>query len=992
MSKEQILQFKIEGMTCEHCVSRVKKSLEKVLDMASVDIDLASGIARIQTNSDLKTDIPGLLAVIREAGYEAQLLEEETSPASVNSENEVKDLTSGDSSKQADDTYILEVEDMTCASCVARVEKTILSVPGVVRASVNLLDKTAQVSGGQAEDVASALSAQGYRASVRSKPQQSYKILIDDMTCSSCVSHVEHAALSVQGVLQVDVNLLEKFAVLQGGDPQKVVEAINNKGYRARLENISQQQDYHFSVFNTSHKELKETLSQLVDMNHVEFLPSDHHDEIQFKVVTDQHPGKILLQLQKQSFKVVLNEQYQDPYGQQQQKAAREVKQSWRRALVAGSIGAILIIAEKTGILPELESSENALFSQSQQLWLLIALICLLAMWYSGRHYYTNAIKLARHFSSNMDTLVALGTSAAWISSMIMIIDPEFIPGGARLYLDAAVIILAFLQFGHALEVKAKRTTSQSIASIIELAPKTAQLVIDDEEVRLPVSLLRTGDIVRVRPGERIPVDGVITRGSTSIDESMLTGEPVPAARGVGDEVIGGTINKTGSFDFQVSRVGDETTLAHIVAMVKQAQMSKPAIGRLVDKVSSVFVPVVIVISIGTFVLWSLFGPEPQMAYALTTAIAVLVIACPCALGLATPIAIMMGTSKAAQYNILIKNSDALQTASELTHVVVDKTGTLTQGMPVVSDIILESQQQTNNEDLSEQKLLQYAASLEHHSEHPLASAILEAAQQQNLPLLPIENFDAVEARGVRAHIEQHQVLLGNLAMMQEHDIEISPQIRTRANELASRSATPVWLAVDGRLWGLLGLKDPLREDSKHAVVVLQQQGIEVVICSGDNKQTVAAIANELGIRQFHSEVKPEDKLSVIESLQQRGFKVGMVGDGVNDAPALAKANTGFAIGSGTDVAIENADITLVANSLAHVSTAIAISTATIKNIKQNLFGAFIYNVSGIPLAAGLFYPLTGWLLDPAFASAAMAMSSVTVVANANRLRFFRPK
>jgi Cu+-exporting ATPase len=583
-----------------------------------------------------------------------------------------------------------------------------------------------------------------------------------------------------------------------------------------------------------------------------------------------------------------------------------------------------------------------------------------------------------------MDTLVALGTGAAWLSSALVIAAPRFIPGN-HLYLDAAVMILAFLQLGHALEARAKRTTSEAISSLVGLRAKTAWVIRAAGQVEIPVSLLRLGNRVRVRPGEKIPIDGVIVEGRTTIDESMLTGEPLAVVREVGDAVTGGTMNRSGTFVLKVTRLGEETTLARIIRMVKTAQMSKPPIGRLVDRIASVFVPVVILISLAAFFTWLALAPEPRLAFALTAAIAVLVIACPCALGLATPIAIMVGTSRAAAGNVLIRNSDALQTASTLTHVVVDKTGTLTAGRPTVTAILPAAA-------VSENEVLQWAASLESGSEHPLAEAVLVAQQQSGEPLRSLENFIAIPGRGVQAEGEGVRYLLGNDHFLVEQGLDLPVDLAAEAELQAAQGGTPVWLGRDSQVLGLLILKDPIRPDSAAAIQALQRQGITVVMCSGDNRATAEAVAREVGIAEVHSDILPEAKLEVIKDLQQQGYKVGMVGDGVNDAPALAQANTGFALGSGTDVAIENADITLTGDSLMLVATAIAISSATIRNIKQNLFGAFIYNVIGIPLAAGLLYPFTGWLLEPMFASAAMALSSVTVVTNANRLRFFRSR
>jgi Cu+-exporting ATPase len=516
------------------------------------------------------------------------------------------------------------------------------------------------------------------------------------------------------------------------------------------------------------------------------------------------------------------------------------------------------------------------------------------------------------------------------------------------------------------------------------LAPKIAQVVYEGEEITLPVSLLRVGDRIQVRPGERIPIDGEVIEGTSTVDESMLTGESMPVNKRPGDSVTGGAMNRNGSLRFRVTRLGEETTLAHIIAMVRKAQMSKPPIARLVDKVSAIFVPVVVLIAVMTFFVWQMLAPELALPYALTASIAVLVIACPCALGLATPIAIMVGTSRAAQLNVLIRNSEGLQRASGLTHLVVDKTGTLTQGAPTVTGLYPVA-------GLERSELLSLAASVEAQASHPLADAIVDYARHLGTELRPVESFNSRPGEGVEGRVGGLQLELGGNQLLCANDLTPPAELLVDAEREAAQAGTPVWVMGDGEVIGLLILKDPLRHDSQAAVASLSKQGIEVVICSGDNRTTAEAVARALGVDQVHSELLPAQKLEVVKELQQRGCRVGMVGDGINDAPALAQADTGFAIGSGTDVAIENADITLVGDSLFNVSTAIALSRSTMKNIKQNLFGAFIYNVIGIPMAAGVFYPLTGWLLPPMFASAAMALSSVTVVTNANRLRFFQP-
>ncbi len=995
-SENRQYKLQISEMTCGHCTGRVKKAALQVSGVQTIDIDLEQGEATV--TGGLPHEV---IQAVSDAGYPARPVADIPDSCPIKAPEEQK-LSSGSLTKADNTSYIIEITDMTCSSCVSTVEKAIRSVAGVEEAAINLIEKMALVKGGDPETVVNAIIDQGYQASLRpvSEPpvvDRYYHISIEDMTCSSCVSTVEKAILSVAGVTEGSVNLLEKTAQVAGGDPQAVINAIIDQGYNASLIEQHKPNNTYSITLNkpegSSDKQFKVQLKALFasheeHITHMEFKVNEI--PVKLEITSTLHPAQLLIILKQAGIESSINEQYEDPYIEQERQSRIEIRRSWQRAILAGTVGALLISFEYMGWLPEVARDTTFHGMSTQLFWFLIALVCLFTMWFSGRNYYITAVKQARHLSSNMDTLVALGTSAAWLSSMLIIIDPDFIPGGGHLYLDAGVIILSFLQFGHALEIKAKRTTSASIASIIELAPKTASVVYDNVEVILPVSLLQISDQIKVKPGERIPIDGIIIQGNSTIDESMLTGEPLAVKKKTGDNVTGGTINKSGSFIFTVNKMGQETTLSQIINMVKQAQMTKPEIGRLVDKIASVFVPIVIVISITTFFLWYFIGPEPHLAYALTAGIAVLVIACPCALGLATPIAIMMGTSKAAQLNILIKNSDALQTASKLTHVVVDKTGTLTQGKPSVTEIILNPV--LSSETINRDYLLQQAASLENNSEHPLAEAILKAAEEQGVSLLSVEHFNAIEGRGVTAVIEDKKMLLGNLAFMTENNIIIDKAIHSQAELLSESSATPVWLAEDGLLLGLMALKDAIREDTPAAVKLLQKQGIQVVMCSGDSHKTAQAVAEELAISDVHSQVMPEDKLNIIKSLQKQGAIVGMVGDGVNDAPALAQANTGFAIGSGTDVAIENADITLAGNSLMNVGTAIAVSSATMRNIKQNLFGAFVYNVIGIPLAAGVFYPLTGWLLAPAFASAAMALSSVTVVANANRLRFFKPE
>ena len=873
--------------------------------------------------------------------------------------------------------YELHIDDMHCASCVRRVEEAILAVPGVVEASVNLVEQSASVSGGDPEEVAEAVQQAGYGARViaAATADRDYAIDILGMHCASCVRRVEEALLAVPGVVEAAVNLVEKRARVRGGDPEAAVQAVLAQGYGAALEAPAATDSFFLRLEALPDAEDVEQITDVLQARDraAEVVLADGR----LRVTTAEHPADVLLRLHDLGFQAELEETYADPAVEQANEARREIRRSWQRAIVAGVVGFGLMAGEMSGFFPHLH--------QSRGFWAGAALVCLVTMYFCGRSYFIGAWKQARHGAANMDTLVALGTGAAWLSSVLVIAFPAFFPGAGHLYLDASVMILAFLQLGHALETRAKRTTSEAISALIGLRATTARVVRAAGQAEMPVSLLRVGDLVRVRPGEKVPIDGVITEGRTTIDESMLTGEPLAVARELGDAVTGGTMNRSGAFVLRVSRLGEETTLARIIRMVRSAQISKPPIGRLVDRIAGVFVPIVILIAAASFAWWLFMGPEPRLAFALTTAIAVLVIACPCALGLATPIAIMVGTSRAAQANVLIRNSDALQSASRLTHVVVDKTGTLTEGRPTVTAIRPAG-------GFAEDEVLGWAASLESGSEHPLAEAVLAAQAERDLPLRRLDDFTAVAGRGVRGVHEGRTYLLGSDRFLVEEGVDLPAELRAEAEAQAARGGTPVWLAGGGALMGLLVLKDPVRPDSAAAISALKRRGITVVMCTGDNHATAAAVAREVGIDEVHSEILPEAKLAVVQELQERGFRVGMVGDGVNDAPALARADTGFALGSGTDVAIENADITLSGNSLGLVATAIAISAATIRNIKQNLFGAFIYNVVGIPLAAGLFYPFTGWLLEPMFASAAMALSSVTVVTNANRLRFFRTR
>ena len=613
-----------------------------------------------------------------------------------------------------------------------------------------------------------------------------------------------------------------------------------------------------------------------------------------------------------------------------------------------------------------------------------LALLTLAVMLYSGPQFFVGAWKSLRNHTATMDTLIALGMAAAWGYSMTVTIAPQLFPAGtAEPFWDVIAVVIGLVVLGQALEMRARGRTSEAVQRLIGLRPKTARVVRDGQEIDVPLAEVRVGDTLRVRPGEKIAVDGKVIEGHSLVDESMLTGEPMPVEKKTDAEVAGGTLNKSGTFLFVATRVGKDTALSRIVEMVRQAQGAKPAIGRLADKVSAWFVPTVLIIAVIAFVAWFDFGPEPHLNFAMVAAVTVLVIACPCALGLATPMSVMVGVGKAAEHGILIRNGDALQQAGQLTTVVLDKTGTVTLGKPAVTALV-----PTNNWD--EAALLRIAASLEAGSEHPLAEAVLAAAKERGATLAPVQGFQAVVGHGVHGEVEGRHVRFGNYRFMETHGIDCQ-SLHGQAQQLAERAATPMFLAVDGKLAGIVAVADPIKPDSKEAIRRLHGLGIKVVMLTGDNVATAHAVAAQVGIDTVHAEVLPQDKDKQVAELMARGEKVGMVGDGINDAPALARADVGFAIGTGTDVAIESADVTLMSGSLHGVPNAIAISRTTVRNIRQNLFGAFIYNVLGIPIAAGALYPFLGLLLNPMIAGAAMAMSSVTVVSNAGRLRWFKP-
>ncbi|AOS95820.1 Copper-exporting P-type ATPase A [Microbulbifer aggregans] len=666
---------------------------------------------------------------------------------------------------------------------------------------------------------------------------------------------------------------------------------------------------------------------------------------------------------------------------QQRAEEHRHYRDLLKRCVIALGLGIPLMA---WGIL----GGEMMVNSPGQQLaWGAVGLLTLGVLVYCGGHFFTGAWRAFLHHNANMDTLVALGTGTAWAFSMLVVVAPQLLPEAARhVYFEASAMIIGLINLGQALELRARGRTSAAVEKLLELQDPTARVVRDGQEQDLPLEQVEVGDLVRVRPGEKIPVDGTVDEGSSLVDESMLTGEPVPVKKAAGDFLSAGTLNKNGTLLFRAEKVGAETRLAQIIEMVKNAQSSRVPIARLADTISSIFVPTVMIIAVLAALVWFNFGPDPRAAHTLVVLTSVLIIACPCALGLATPMSVMVGVGKGAEYGVLIRNGKALQQASSLDTLVVDKTGTLTEGAPRLTEIETDAAF-----DGSENDLLQLLASLEQGSEHPLAEAVLSAARDRELQLLETSDFEAITAHGVQGTVGGRQVLLGNRKLMEREAIDIGDW-QNKVRELGEKGSTAMYASVDGKMAGLIAVADPLRKDAASAIERLQKLGLRIHMLTGDNQGTANAVAKQLGIDSVHAELQPEDKERIVGELQNSGSHVGMAGDGINDAPALARAEVGFAIGAGTDVAIETADVTLMRSSLQGVADAIELSRGTLRNIKQNLFGAFIYNVLGIPIAAGVLYPFTGALLSPVIAGAAMAFSSVTVVSNANRLRWFKPE
>lgn len=804
---------------------------------------------------------------------------------------------------------------------------------------------------------------------------------ITGMSCASCAAKIEKGLTSVEGVSKATVNFAAEKATVffhpDQTDVSRLIDKVKDLGYEAKVEKVVL--PIQGMTCASCVKKVERALSSMkgvvqanvnfaTERASVEYIPEEVLIRDLKKAV--QEAGYQVLEVREEDLV-------------EKERLAREAELSrLKLKFILGAIllAPILILMYGASLLEKWVglSMETNFFIQF--------LLATPVQFWAGRQFYVGFWKATRHKTSDMNTLIAVGTSAAYLYSLIVTFIPQRIMVEGLImdvYFDTSAAIIVLILLGRFLEARAKGKTSEAIKKLIGLQPKTARVIRNGNEVDIPVEEVSLGEMVVVRPGEKIPVDGILREGYSFVDESMVTGEPLPVEKKSGDSIIGATINKTGTFKFEATKVGKDTVLAQIVRLVEEAQGSKPPIARMVDVIARYFVPVVISIAIITFIVWYFFGPHPALTYAFLNFVAVLIIACPCALGLATPTSIMVGTGKGAENGILIRGAEALETAHQLNTIVLDKTGTLTKGEPSVTDI-MESEKFTKNE------ILTLAASAEKGSEHPLGEAIVKKAKEEYLDLLNPKDFQALPGQGIEATIDSKRILLGNLRLMEEKKVGLNGLLN-KAEQLSNEGKTTMFLAVDGEGAGIIAVADTLKENSKKAVEALHRMGLEVVMLTGDNERTAKAVANQIGVDRVLAEVLPGRKAEEVRRLQSEGRKVGMVGDGINDAPALAQADVGIAIGTGTDVAMESSDITLIGGDLRGIVTAIALSKATIRNIKQNLFWAFAYNTILIPVAAGVLFPFFGILLNPIFAAGAMAFSSVTVVSNALRLRRFKP-
>lgn len=896
-------QFEIplQGLNCMGCAGKVEKRLKQQFDLSIQSLSPTS--ITLETSATLSA----IIEQIEDLGYQADI-HKQFSLTGLSCERCVQKL----------------VEHLKRSPYIAQLEVTTTTLSVMTTLSDESINQLVAEIGYQSVSASSsALSlSQPSITTETATPQRSpsdqspaastertINLLITGMTCASCVSSVEKALMSVDGVNRAQINLAEQSALVFTSSAHfnndALITAVAKSGYQA----------------------------QIID----------------------------------------------DPKTQQEKQAQqlRQIQAHHKHSAWVGlAIGAPLMAWGVFGGNMMIRNTTD------QWAWGAVGLLCLWLLATAGRSFFTNAWLALTHRRATMDTLVALGTGSAWIFSILIVLFPTWFPEASRhVYFEASAMIIGLISLGHYIEAKAKARTTQSLQALIDLQPKHATLVTPQGDQSIAVEAIIEGMALRIKPGEKIPVDGTVIRGHSYIDESMLTGEPMPVDKQIDSPVSAGTLNQDGSIIIQATSVGSDTMLARIIGLVRQAQSSKPAIAKLADQISAVFVPVVVAIAILSALLWYFIGPDPKASYMLIVATTVLIIACPCALGLATPLSVTVGIGKAAEMGILIRDADVLQSASKVDCVVFDKTGTLTQGAPSVEHLFCDIEKQDH--------WLQIAASLEQHSEHPLAKAIVTQAKQQDIVLKEVDDFLNLRGKGVSGLWDNQPIAVISLPHAQQTNIDLR-HFDTALTECERRVWTPVVLTVSGIARAVIAIADPIKPDAAIAISALKAMNIEPIMLTGDNHTVASSIAKQIGISTIVAQVLPDEKAHYIAQLKGQGRNVAMVGDGVNDAPALALADVGIAMGSGSDVAIESAQMTLLHSSPLAVVNAIELSKATMKNMQQNLFGAFIYNSLGIPIAAGILYPAFGFLLNPVVAGAAMALSSITVVSNANRLRLFK--
>lgn len=1006
------IQFTITNMKCGGCASKIRalfaddNGVEAATEVADKSLTLTFAPGAELTPA-------AALARLKDAGYDAEQAEI-AAPGAGDSAQEP--------SPEAPASFNFHVADMNCGHCESKLRRALADE---LEVEVDLKGKQLRLkSHKSAAELAELITGAGFTpptlAPGNTSEPENFHFYVGDMTCGHCEASIRKA---LSDEAEVTVNLKQKrLAVKSHKTAAELTELLKAAGFTAEP-----WRDEHAEADTETETEAQaDTLKPAVaaTTTETETKAGNHADKAVKHKAATAHPAKPTLlfvpdmscascvaKIEKafaakevearvnladkqvsvaaglpvaEAVALLLSAGYRaepitDAVSAMADKAehdAREYRTRIRQAIAGLGLGIPLMLWGLAGGDMMIHDS------QSQLIWGAMGLLTLLLLVTTGGHFFSGMWRSLKAKSANMDTLIALGTGTAWLYSMLVVLIPGFFPDGTRhVYFEASVMILGLINLGHALELRARGKTSEAVQKLIGLQSNTAIKITEDGDETVAIAALVVGDKLRLRPGDRVALDGEVLSGSSLLDESMLTGEPIPVAKSVGDSLSAGTVNGNGSLIYQVTAGPADTRLAKIIALVQEAQTSKMPIGRLTDKIAAVFVPVVVVIALLAAIIWYFAGPEPALSHALVVLTSVLIIACPCALGLATPMSIMVSVGRAASMGVLVKNGEALQTASKVSCVVLDKTGTITEGKPAVTQVDIF------DGAFDERELLRAVASLEQHSGHPLAAALLDAAKAKEVVLSEPQGFDYRQGQGLLGQFEGRLWAVGNSKLMDALGIRLTEAHQARLDQGAALGHTQVLVARDNQLLALVGISDPIKADAKEAMAALKAQGKRLVLLSGDNQATAEAVARQVGIEEVIAGVLPDEKQSWVSKFQAQGEVVAMVGDGINDAPALMAADVGIAMGSGTEIAIESADLTLLNPRLGSLAGAFALSRATLGNIKQNLFGAFIYNTLGIPIAAGVLYPLTGILLSPVVAGAAMALSSLTVVTNANRLR-----